>query len=144
MMTLYCDESDDGETYALAGWLATPSAWGHFDLAWRAMLTTIRMPDGSPCKAFHTREIVNREGIPNSPFKGWTFDDERAAFMKAVDVICDKNHCAIIWPFGVAAEIPRSFTNLKRNSIWLLLFTNFARMINQTYTRAAQHLVRVR
>ena len=25
MLTLYCDESDDGETYALAGWLATPT-----------------------------------------------------------------------------------------------------------------------
>jgi hypothetical protein len=23
MMTLYCDESDDGETYALAGWAAS-------------------------------------------------------------------------------------------------------------------------
>jgi len=26
MMTLYCDESDGGQTYALAGWLAVPSA----------------------------------------------------------------------------------------------------------------------
>jgi Protein of unknown function (DUF3800) len=134
MMTLYCDESDDGETYALAGWLATPSAWERFDLAWRAMLETIRMPDGSPCKAFHTREIVNRDLIPNSPFRGWTFADEPAAFTKAIDVICDKSHCAIMWPFGVAAEIPRTFTGIKRDSIWLLLFTNFARMINQTYT----------
>ena len=94
MMTLYCDESDDGETYALAGWLATPSAWERFELAWRAMLETIRIPDGSPCKAFHTREIVNRDLIPNSPFKGWTFADERAAFTKAIDVICDKSRCA--------------------------------------------------
>ena len=39
-----------------------------------------------------------------------------------------------MWPFGVAAEIPRSFTGLKRDSIWLLLFTNFARMIHETYT----------
>src|SRR5438552_3219846 len=78
MMTLYCDESDDGETYALAGWLATPSAWRQFEPAWRAMLETIKMPDGSPCAAFHTREIVNRDLIPGSRFKGWTFQDERA------------------------------------------------------------------
>ena len=47
MMTLYCDESDDGQTYALAGWLAVPSAWETFDPAWRAMLQTIAMPDGA-------------------------------------------------------------------------------------------------
>jgi Protein of unknown function (DUF3800) len=134
MMTLYCDESDDGETYALAGWLATPSAWDRFDPAWRATLKTIQMPDGSPCRAFHTREIVNRDLIPNSPFKGWTFEEERAAFTKAIDVVCNKGYCALMWPFGVAAEIPRSFTGFNRDSIWLLLFTNFARMINETYT----------
>jgi uncharacterized protein DUF3800 len=134
MMTLYCDESDDGDTYALAGWLATPSAWARFETAWREMLATIPMPDGSACKAFHTREIVNRDKIPNSPFKGWEFEDETDAFQKAVDVITNKDHCAIMWPFGVAAETPRSFTALKRDSIWLLLFTNFARMINRTYT----------
>jgi hypothetical protein len=37
MMTLYCDETDDGEPRALAGWLATPSGWGGFDPAWRTM-----------------------------------------------------------------------------------------------------------
>ena len=44
MMTIYCDESDDGQTYALAGWLGTPSAWDDFDPLWRAMLKTIVMP----------------------------------------------------------------------------------------------------
>ena len=67
MMTLYCDESDDGETYALAGWLATPTCWKHFDLAWRAMLLTVTMPNGSPCPGFHASEIENQAETPISP-----------------------------------------------------------------------------
>ena len=46
MLTLYCDESDDGETYALAGWLATPT--GGSDPAWRAMLQTLTYGRGRP------------------------------------------------------------------------------------------------
>ena len=69
MMTLYCDESDDGHTYALAGWLAVPSAWDTFDPAWRAMLQTIAMPDGSACRAFHAtlRKSLHRADW----FVGW-------------------------------------------------------------------------
>jgi hypothetical protein len=68
MMTLYCDESDDGETYALAGWLATPSAWERFELAWRAMLQTIRMPDGSACKAPAPGWANDPAGLASSPW----------------------------------------------------------------------------
>ena len=86
-MTLYCDESDDGQTYALAGWLAVPSAWETFDPAWRAMLQTIAMPDGAACNAFHAVDIVGRDQIKGSPFKGWTFQDEIVAFSKAIAVV---------------------------------------------------------
>src|SRR5262245_66492148 len=66
MMTLYCDESDDGHTYALAGWLSVPSGWDRFEPAWRDMLKTVNMPDGSPCRAFHAADIVGRDSISDS------------------------------------------------------------------------------
>ena len=110
MLTLHGDESDDGETYALAGWLAVPSAWARFDPAWREMLATIRMPDGSSCRSFHAADIVGRDEIRNSPFRGWSFTDEIDAFRKATDVIAAVDKCALLWPVGVAVEIPRTFT----------------------------------
>ena len=53
------------------------------------MLQTIKMPDGSPCPTFHAAEIVGRNQIEGSRFKGWTFADEVAAFTKATDLVCD-------------------------------------------------------
>jgi hypothetical protein len=134
MLTFYCDESDDGQTYVLAGWLGSPTGWEHFDPAWRAMLQTITMPDGWPCPAFHAAEIVGRDQIKDSRFKGWTFADEVAAFTKATDLICDvKNGCALMWPIGVATELPSSFTWVQRDSIWLILFMRFFQLILETY-----------
>jgi hypothetical protein len=104
MMTLYCDESDDGETYVLAGWLGVPTVWYGFDLAWQAMLQTITMPDGGPCPAFHASDIVGRDLIADSPFKGWTFEQEVDAFTKATNVICDTGHHLHLWPVGVRCE----------------------------------------
>jgi hypothetical protein len=105
MLILHCDESDDGQTYALAGWLATPTGWGDFEPAWKAMLKTIAMPDGSECGAFHAAEIVGRDLIDDSKFKGWSFKDEVDAFSKAISVIEDRNATAILWPVGVAIWI---------------------------------------
>ena len=133
MMTLYCDESDDGHTYALAGWLGTPSGWDLFDPAWRDMLGTIAMPDGSPCPAFHTTDIVSREGISDSKFKGWTFEDEKLAFEKAIDVVVDKTLCALMYPVGVAVEIPSSFEWIPRDSIWLMLFGKLFFLLAETF-----------
>lgn len=134
MMTMYCDESDDGQTYALAGWLAVPSAWNKFDPAWRAMLQTISMPDGSACPAFHASEIVGRDLIEDSPFRGWEFKDEVAAFDKAITVIEDKNAADLLWPVGVAVEIPGSFYWIPRDSIWLMLYAKLFQLLRQTYT----------
>lgn len=133
MMTLYCDESDDGETYALAGWLGTPSGWDLFDPAWRTMLTTIAMPDGSPCPAFHATDIVSRDGIKGSAFRGWTFEDEKQAFSKAIDVVTDKHLCALMYPIGVAAQIPSSFEWIPRDSIWIMLFSKLFYLIGSRF-----------
>jgi hypothetical protein len=107
MLTLYCDESDDGETYALAGWLAVPSAWDRFNPAWSEMLRTIEMPDGSPCPAFHAAEIVGCALNSRSRFRGWTFEQEVEAFTKATDLIVDTNKCALLWPVGVLSKCPQ-------------------------------------
>src|SRR5437667_5009047 len=133
MMTLYCDESDDGQTYALSGWLAVPRAWNTIEALWRAMLKTIRMPDDSECRAFHAADIVGRDLIHDSPFKGWTFDDEKAAFGKAIAVIEDPHAAAILWPVGVALQIPSSFYWIPRDSIWLMLFGKLFRLLETTY-----------
>jgi Protein of unknown function (DUF3800) len=87
MVDVFCDESYDGQNYALGGWIAAPHGWGLFNPRWRSMLNSQSMPDGSPMSAFHTAEIVNRDLISGSRFKGWTFDQEKAAFAAALDVI---------------------------------------------------------
>lgn len=133
MMTMYCDESDDGHTYALAGWLAVPHGWDLFDPAWRDMLQSIRMPDGSPCPAFHASEIVGRNEIPDSRFKGWSFDDETRAFIRATDLIVDTTKCAILWPVGVAVEVPDSFRSIPRDSMWLMLFVKLFTALRKTF-----------
>jgi len=133
MMTMYCDESDDGETYALAGWVGVPSAWHTFDPAWRAMLRSITMPDGSSCRAFHAADIVGRDQIKDSPFKGWTFDDERSAFDKAITLVEDHKIAANLWPVGVALELPSSFAWIPRDSIWLMLFAKLFMLLAKTY-----------
>jgi hypothetical protein len=134
MLTLHADESDDGRTYALAGWLAVPSAWDVFDPLWREMLHTITMPDGSPCPAFHTVDIVGRDMIKKSPFKGWTFDDEKVAFDKAITVIENKSAAALLWPVGVAVELPATFEWIPRDTIWLMLFVKLFELLARTYT----------
>jgi hypothetical protein len=133
MMTLYCDESDDGRSYALAGWLAVPSAWDTFDRAWREMLLGLVMPDGTPCRAFHGAEIVGRAEISGSKFKGWTFEDEVNAFTRAVDVITNRQVCPLMWPVGVSVEIPRTFTWVPRDSVWLILYLKMFQLLAATY-----------
>lgn len=133
MVNLYCDESDDGQTYGLAGWLAQPEEWERFDSAWRAMLQSLGMPDGSPCRAFHAADIVGRDDIRGSPFKGWTFQQEKLAFTRATDVIVSPGICRTLEPLGCAVEIPRSFTWVQRDAVWLLLFMKLFQLLVETF-----------
>lgn len=133
MMTLYCDESDDGETYALAGWLAVPSARNQFEPAWRAMLETLTMPDGSACPSFHAVEIVGREQITGSRFKGWTFEQETVAFTRAADLVARRDICALLWPIGAAIELPASVPWIRRNSVWTILYMKLLHLLIKTY-----------
>jgi hypothetical protein len=97
------------------------------------MLKTIAMPDGSECGAFHAAEIVGRDLIDDSKFKGWSFKDEVDAFSKAISVIEDRNAAAILWPVGVALQVPADFFWIPRDSIWLMLFTKLFFALRKTY-----------
>jgi hypothetical protein len=121
MITVFCDESYDAHTYALAGWIAPPAAWDRFDVAWRAMLSRFKMPDGSPVPGFHSSEIVCRDEISDSRFKGWTFDDETAIFRAAVDVLATEPLCANVWSVGCCVDT--SLLAVKdRDEIWHMMF----------------------
>jgi hypothetical protein len=122
VLDLYCDESDDGQTYSLAGWAAYPEDWDRLSSAWSAMLETLTMPDGQPCPAFHAAEIVERDKIKRSRFKGWSFQQETEAFTKATDILIDSKLAPVLYPVGSAVEVPASFEAIPRDEIWHLLF----------------------
>jgi hypothetical protein len=129
MITLYCDESDDGYTYALAGWVADPDAWDRIDGAWRVMLYRHRLPTGEPMTAFHAVDIVERENVRGSKFKGWTFDQERAVFSDACDILLNRDYAPKLWRLGVSIAFSRRWiqdTNVTARQrdewAWLLLF----------------------
>jgi hypothetical protein len=133
MMDVFCDESHDAHVYALAGWMAAPTGWKYFVPAWNRMLGELRMPDGSPVRAFHAAEIVNRDEY-NNRFKGWTFEDEKRAFGSAVDVIVDRQAAANLWPIGCAIVIPRDADWVEtRDTLWHLLFTRLFLALLNTY-----------
>lgn len=144
MINVYCDESRDSHTYAIAGWLAVPGGgglngygWDAFTAAWRQMLGTIRMPDGSSCPAIHTAEIVQRRRIPKSRFRGWKKADERAAFAKVMDVMLDKTKCANMWPIGCSLAVPSDLAVwLPEDSdrfLWTILFIRLFHIIIEKY-----------
>lgn len=84
---------------------------------WREMLETIKMPDGSPCPAFHASAIMNNQ---KGLFKGWGRTEAEAAFDKATEVV-ERNRQFLMFPIGVAVEIPASFRDVQRDSIWVRL-----------------------
>jgi len=137
MVGVYADESDDGTTYALAGWLTSPHGWNHLTPRWREMLATTAMPDGSPMPAFHAAEIVDRENIKGSRFKGWSFDDEKAVFTRAVDLIVEQAEKGRLERVGVSIHVPRAvdWTRDRDTAVWMLLFGRLMSTIILAYTQ---------
>ena len=131
MLAIFADESDDNHTYTLGGWAITPVHYSILGEQWRAMLQTIKLADGSPCPAFHASLMMRQA----PPFVGWTVADVDAAFEHATELIERREHFAME-PFGVAAEIPASFKDVQRDSIWLMLFVNLFRMLFETHPAA--------
>ena len=96
-------------------------------------------PDGSPCPAFHTSEIVNRDLSSSSRFKGWSFHEETQAFIKAIDTY--EPHGKIIFPLGCAVEVPSTFKDVQRDAVWMILFSNLLDIFTK---RLAQRIQTVR
>jgi hypothetical protein len=122
MSQVYCDESYDDCAYALAGWIAPPLAWDGFVPAWRSMLSRFTMPDGTTMPAFHASEIVGRDEISGSRFRGWSFEQEKEAFKAAIDVIAEEPSCVNLWVVGCCAVISSSDKWITRDQIYTLLF----------------------
>ncbi len=134
MVDVFCDESYDGHSYALGGWIAAPHGWALFNPRWRAMLNSQSMPDGSSVPAFHTAEIVNRDLVSGSRFKGWTFDQEKAAFAAALDVIEDRTLCSNMFAIGCCVSLPQRAPLVDhQDTIWHLLFTRFIVMVVEKF-----------
>jgi hypothetical protein len=120
----------------LGGWAITPIHYGIFGEQWKAMLQTIKLADGSLCPAFHASAMMRQK----PPFGGWAEeaaheDFLRSAFDKATGVIERAGHFAMT-PVGVAAETLATFRGVQRDSIWLILFANFFRMLFETHPGA--------
>jgi hypothetical protein len=127
MVNVYSDESDDGTTYAVAGWVASPHGWNHLEPAWREMLSATLLPGGTPMRAFHSVDIVERDNIPNSPFKGWDFGQETAVFTRAVDILVDQAEHGWLNRVGVSIHVPKLAGVFKEpdTTTWMLLFGRF-------------------
>jgi hypothetical protein len=125
MMALFGDESYDEHTYALGGWLATPTHYRILDTEWRRMLATLKMPDGSTCKAFHAAAIMNQL----DEFQGWGKNEAFDAFDKATAVLADRPVKFTIWPCAVATTIPKGLSGRDRDGIWLALFLRFFMLV---------------
>lgn len=128
MINLYCDESYDSTTYALAGWMARPEAWDYVTPRWAEMLKRHHAP------YFHAAEIVGRDQISGSPFKGWTFDQEVAIFRDATDLILDKRCSGWFSSIGCSVSslsVKACFPvdEAKDNSVWYLLFARFLHLL---------------
>lgn len=131
MIEVRCDESYDDHGYVLAGWLAPPSAWRRFNAEWAAMLGRHPLADGAPNPGFHASEIVNRDLIPDSRFRGWSFSQECAIFSDALDVLQGPASRSL-WPIGYGAAIP-VVPGLDRNEIWHLLFAQLVPAVVRRY-----------
>lgn len=118
MINLTCDESNDGRTYALAGWFASPDAWDCITKKWEAMLTKHKAPE------FHAAEIVERDRISDSRFKGWTREQEVAIFTEAADIITKKECEGWLMSIGFAISVPdiKKYPSITDDTIWFILF----------------------
>lgn len=133
MIDVYCDESHDKTSYALAGWIASPASWDCVTPAWRAMLRDLGIEE------FHAAEIVGRDTISDSRFKGWSRAQEVEAFTRAVNLLVDRSYCPDLRAIGCSVSIPGlqgaeiEFPEGK-DGIWFFLFTKLFYELFKTFT----------
>ena len=91
----YFDESgthSGSDTVAVAGYLAVPAAWEHFEQEWRVALADFGLD------AFHMTDFANRAQV----YEGWEEHEYRDRFARLVDIINRHVLCSI------GAAIPMS------------------------------------
>jgi len=116
MINLYCDESHDSTTYALAGWIADSSAWDWLDSAWKEMLQQHNAP------AFHAAEIVGRDTITDGRFREWTFEQEVALFSHATDILTESEKLPGLCSIGCSVAVLDESNIKRQDDLWVLLF----------------------
>jgi hypothetical protein len=131
MIKVYCDESHDDTTYALAGLIATPTSWDAFTPAWQTMLDTLGAP------AFHASEIENREIVSDSRYKDWDRPKAVEAFTQAVDVVVDPTKCKLLWAVGASIVLPRyppdAPGRIDKDEVWILLFVRVFQALVESF-----------
>ena len=116
MINLYCDESFDVATYALAGWIASPETWDRLVPDWQKMLKN------NKAGSFHAADIVGRDQIKDSPFKGWSFKQEVKIFSEAADILTNEQAFPDLQYIGFSIAFPDPKNVENQDVIWFLLF----------------------
>lgn len=122
MIHIYCDESHDDTTYVLAGWIARPETWDRIADRWAEMLVRHKAP------YFHAAEIMGRDTISDSPFKGWTREQEIAIFSEATDIILAQDPL----PCAIGNSLPMFPVSLfieDKDTAWFWLFVKFIQLL---------------
>ena len=92
------------------------------------------MLDDFNIPSFHASELVNRDIISDSRFKGWDFADETRLFTRAVDIICDKRYCAVMWPIGCSVSLAGNRDWIATpDTAWKLLFVRLFMAVLEKY-----------
>lgn len=130
MVEVYCDESHDVHTYALAGWMSSPQGWDWFRPEWRAMLSEF-----PKCPQFHASDLENRERDTDSPYKDFSRDEVVRFFTRAVDVVCDrKNACGWMVPIGCSISLSdHARWTATPDTPWKLLFAGLLLTVLNSY-----------
>jgi hypothetical protein len=122
MLKLYCVERQHGGVHVLAGWVGPGKEWDAFDIAWKSILETLAMPDGSPCRVLSPSRLADRDSEESRAGRGWSRAEARLAYSRATDVLVDPGRCPSLEPLGCAVEVPDSIGWVHRDGARLFLF----------------------
>ncbi|HWH59725.1 MAG TPA: hypothetical protein VN682_19000 [Terriglobales bacterium] len=107
MMTYYADESYDGVTFCVGGWLYDTDGWKKIERRWNRRIEyeqrrSIKRGE-TPISRFHAADCSNRRG----EFYGWSVLRQTQFFKKLIGIVCDYQVVGIAWG--------TSFTDLKEH-----------------------------
>lgn len=77
--------------------------------------------------------IVGRDVISDSKFKAGPFSKRSKRSIKRSPSFEDKGAAPLLWPVGVALQVPSSFKWIQRDAIWLMLMVKMFMLLAKTY-----------